>query len=151
MRRFIPLAVSVFLFSPALISFAQVPTIPTEIFAKVINPAFAGDYQAQTIRTTVQFVAAWPTEGYLWGAIPESAMRNKVAFRVAAPGSPLATGFGNVPPHVFIAKENSDLIFQLKPGESIILTGRTVVGEKFGMKQVIFVADSVARPPVRPK
>jgi cytochrome c1 len=153
MNRFISAIAPLVLLHPALTCLAQTPSTaptPTETFSKVINPTFAEEYQERTIQTTVKFMAAGPTEGYLWGAIPESAMDGKVSFRVLAPEAKPSTGFGNVPPHVFIAKDKSNLVFQLKEGESIILTGRTVVGKKYGMTQVVFAADSVARPPVKP-
>jgi hypothetical protein len=138
------------LFPPTLTSVAQTPT-PTEIFAKVMNPAFAEQYQAKTIQTTAKFVAAGSTEGYMWGAIPAEAMNDKVSFRVVPLDTAVNTGgFGSVPPHVFIAKDKSNLVFQLKQGDSVVLTGRTVVGQQYGMTQVIFAAESIARPPVKP-
>jgi hypothetical protein len=149
MNRLIAFIAPLFLLHPALNCLAQTP-IPTEIFAKVMNPAFAEEYQERTIQTTVKFLAAGPTEGWIWGAIPEAVMQDKVSFRVLAPDASPSTGFGNVPPHVFIAKDKSNLVFQLKQGDSIVLTGHTVVGKKYGMTEVVFSADSVARPVVLP-
>ncbi len=120
--------------------------IPTVLFTKAMNPAFAEDYQAETIKTTVQFMAPGSTEGYLWGSIPKSAINGKVPFRVFAPGLSEPVGFGNIPPHVFIDKDKSDLVFTLKRGETIIMTGHPVVGKMIpGFTQIVFVADSISR------
>jgi hypothetical protein len=122
-------------------------TVPVVPFSKVMNPAFAKDYQDKPIRTTVKFIAAGQTEGYMWGAIPKSAIKGKVPFRVVAPGESEPTGLGNIPPHVFIEKSASDIVFELKSGDEILLTGHTVVGKMFlsSFSQIVFVADSVSK------
>ena len=128
-------------------------TVPVVPFAKVMNPAFAKDYQDKQISTTVKFIAAGQTEGYMWGAIPKSAIKGKVPFRVVAPGESVPVGLGNIPPHVFIEKAASDLVFELKNGDEIILIGHTVVGKMFlsNFSQIVFVADSISRATPIPK
>lgn len=123
------------------------PLVP---LAKLMNPGLAEDYQNKLVRVNAQFLAPGNTEGWVWVAIPSDVMSKKVVFRVTAPGSDAQYGMGGVPPHVFINKENADLVFELQPGDPITLVGHTVVGKQDGplgpvMTQVIFVADSVAR------
>jgi hypothetical protein len=145
LNRILPLTAPLVFAQFSILCVAQAP-LPTVTFAKVMNPAFAEEYQSQTLQTTAKFLAAGPTEGWLWGAIPEEVMRDKVAFRVVEQGASAVQVFGNLPPHVFIAKEKSDLVFELKPGETVVLTGRPIVGKKLGMTQIVFLADTIARP-----
>ncbi len=127
------------------------PTAPVP-FAKVIAPAFAADYATCTVTTSVQFVAAGQTQGYVFGAIQKDVIDGKIAFRVLPPGEPElpegpATG---VLPHVFMTKAGSDLVFELKRGDMVLLTGHPVVGtmkqpDGQDIVQVVFVADSVRK------
>jgi hypothetical protein len=120
-------------------------------FAKIMTPAFAADYEKCTIATSVQFVAAGQTQGYRFGAIPNDVMDGKVAFRALSPGETIFTEgpSAGVLPHVFVAKAASDLVFELKRSDEIVLTGHPVVGKgKVGGQdfiQVVFVADSIRR------
>ncbi len=120
-------------------------------FIKVMNDAFAKDYVGKTIRTKVRFVAAGQTQNWVFGAIPANAMKDKMAFRVfdEATNSSEAT-MGSVLPHIFMNKDNADFIFGLKKGDSLILTGSTVVGtQSLGnggtYSQIIFVATSIEK------
>ena len=134
---------------------APKPAAPTSNalvpFIKVMNESFAPDYVGQTIRTKVRFVASGQTQNWVFGSIPGSAMTGKMAFRVfdEATDSSEAT-MGSVLPHIFIDKQNADLVFDLKKGDSLILTGSPVVGSTSvgsGGKytQIIFVATSIER------
>lgn len=121
-------------------------------FAKVMNPTFAKDYSDKAIRTRVQFIAPGQTEGWIFGSIPQKVMSGRVAFRVSASDQSgnVETPFGSVPPHVFVDKDKSDLLFELKKGELLILTGYTVVGQRAmpggtTYTQVIFIATSIER------
>lgn len=116
-------------------------------FAKVMNPAFAADYSNVSVRTRVTFVANGQTEGYMFGAIPQKFIKGLVPFRVSAPGEAAAM----VPPHVFIEKKMSDLLFELKTGDAIILIGHPAIGTMGGgaapFTQVVFIATGIERAP----
>ncbi|MDT5263228.1 MAG: hypothetical protein QOC61_2232 [Acidobacteriota bacterium] len=124
-------------------------TIP---LTKVMNTAFADDYSGKVIKVLARFVASGQMENYIFGAIPKKAIEGKVAFRVSSPDQ---TGgedvpFGTIPPHVFIDKTQADLIFELKKGDLILLTGSTVVGRQRisagqDFIQVVFVATSIEK------
>jgi hypothetical protein len=126
--------------------------------ARVMSVAFAKDYIDKTIRVRVRFIAAGQSEAWLFTAIPAGVMENRVAFRVSTPDEPVKpeVAFGSVPPHVFIDKEKANLVFELKSGDLIVLTGSTVVGtlkaseasRAYGGRdftQVIFVATSITK------
>lgn len=120
-------------------------------FIKVMNESFAPDYVGQTIRTKVRFVSSGQVRNWVFSAIPASAMEGKMAFQVfdEATNSSEST-VGSVLPHIFTDKRNADLIFELKKGETLILTGSPVIGSTplpNGTKylQIIFVATSIER------
>jgi len=114
---------------------------------KVMTPAFARDYVSRSVRVKAQFIGAGQTQGWLFTTIPAKVMDGKVAFRVSAPNQAIVpeTAFGSVPPHVFIDRNKSDLVFELKSGEVILLEGSTVVGQRGSFTQVVFVATSIKR------
>jgi len=114
---------------------------------KVMNPAFAKDYVARSVRVKARFIGAGQTQGWLFTTIPPKLMDGRVPFRVSAPDQVVApeTVFGSVPPHVFIDRNKSDLVFELKSGELILLEGSTVVGQRGSFTQVVFVATSIKR------
>jgi hypothetical protein len=138
---------------------SSAPTIPEkrpeanlENFARVMNSAFAKGFEKKSVKTKVQFIAAGQTENYLFGAIPADLLKDKVPFRVSAPGQDIGseTPFGSIPPHVFIDKAKSDLIFDLKKGDFLILSGSTVVGTMplgngQNFTQIVFIADSIEK------
>jgi hypothetical protein len=130
------------------------PPAGTEVpFAKLMNPAFAADYAGCDVISKVEFLAAGQQEGYMWGAIPAKSIEGKVPFRVVAPGQAAegsAAPFGSVPPHVFVEKAKSDIVFSLQKGDARILRGAPVTGsmgttlnQKF--TQVVFVATEVRK------
>lgn len=120
-------------------------------FAKVMNPSFAEEYSQTPIQVKVKFVAPGQTEGWIFGAIPQKYMNGRVAFRVVPFEQALPAesgGFGGVvPPHVFIDKAGADVIFSFAAGDTLLLTGKTVVGKSQygGFVQVIFIASDVKR------
>ena len=116
------------------------PGIP---FAKVMNPAFAMDYSEITITTRAQFVAPDPTPGYPWGTKILEATAGLAGFQVVAPGQKPPSGPTQTAPHVFIAKASADLLFELKQGDPLVLTGHTCVGDA-DSPYVVFIADTVS-------
>jgi hypothetical protein len=119
------------------------PSIP---FAKLMNPAFAVDYSDISISTNAQFVSPDPTPGYVWGSKIEEATAGLVGFQVVAPGQKLPTATGQLVPHAFLPKAAADILFEMKPGEAIILTGHPCISEP-GPSFVVFIADSITREP----
>lgn len=138
--------------APASAPKAAAPTSNAIVpFIKVMNEAFVGDYVGQTIRTKVRFVSSGQARNWVFSTIPPSAMNGRMAFQVfdEATNSSEST-IGSVLPHIFIDKRNADLVFELKKGESLILTGSPVVGSTpigngTDYKQIIFVATSIER------
>jgi len=119
------------------------PSIP---FAKLMNPAFAIDYSDISITTRAQFVGPDPTPGYVWGSKIEEATAGLVGFQVVAPGQKLPTATGQLVPHAFLPKSAADILFEMKPGDSISLTGHTCISDP-GPLFVVFIADTIARDP----
>lgn len=119
-------------------------------FAKVMNPGTAPDYQRKAVKTKARFMAPGNTEGWIWIDIPPQYMNKKVVFRVTDINNAAQMNIG-VPPHIFIEKDKSDLVFELQPGEEIVLIGHPVVGQNHlgatgpASTQIIFVAESVQR------
>ena len=138
--------------APAAAPRAAAPTSNAIIpFIKVMNEAFVNDYVGQSIRTKVRFVSSGQARNWVFSTIPPSAMNGRMAFQVfdEATGSS-ESNIGSVLPHVFIDKQNADLVFELKKGESLILTGSPVVGSTpigngTNYTQIIFVATSIER------
>ena len=126
------------LFSPAQDSGNQTP------FAKVMNPAFAQDYQATTIATTAEFLTATPQDRR-WGSIIPKLTTGMVPFCVLAPGEAEPTGPGKYPTYVFISKAASDLVFELRRGDLVLLTGHTIVDKMPTYHLIAFVADTIAK------
>lgn len=122
-------------------------------FAKLMNQTFAGDYVGKSVKTKVQFIAPNQSRGYIFGAIPKSVMEGKVAFRVSENEGIVdsETPFGSLPPHVFADKSNADIIFGLKKGDFLILTGSPIMGKKSigggggDYIEIIFVATSIEK------
>lgn len=114
---------------------------------KVMNPAFARDYIDKPVRVKARFIGSGQTQGWIFSTIPPKVMEGRVAFRVSAPDQLVGpeAPFGSVPPHVFIDKEKSGLVFELKSGDLIFLKGSTVVGRAQSFTQVVFVATSIEK------
>ncbi len=105
---------------------SQCPPPGTEVpFAKLATIGFAQDYVGCNISTVAQFVA--PGTGAWVLSVP---IDGKVVFRVLPPG---ATGeknplSGEIQANfVVIPKEAGDLVFSLKAGDLIKMTGGTYV------------------------
>lgn len=151
LRIAVVIYVALMLLSAAQRVFAECPG-DSVLFAKLMHSEFALEYEGCTVTTEAQFVAAGQTEGWVFGAISPDAMAGRIALRVLAPGTGVIEGgaFGFVPPHVFVDKSAADLVFDLKRGEMLTLTGHPVIGRieipgAADFVQIIFVADSLRR------
>jgi hypothetical protein len=96
-----------------------------------MNLGFASEYQGCNITTTASFV------GTGLGGPGDLPGDDKVTFRAAVPGVRASVSFVTLP------KEKSDIVFVLRPGDTILLTGGTRVLPYQGITW--FVANSVAR------
>jgi hypothetical protein len=116
------------------------PPPATEVpFAKVMNEAFAADHVGCDITSKVEFVAAGGTPNYLWRSL--KGLEGKTPFRVVAPGQEGGGPF-DIPPHVFLPKDKSDIIFSFKKGDLLIVRGEPLVGAK-PLRQIVFLATEV--------
>jgi hypothetical protein len=117
------------------------PPPGTEVpFAKVMNEAFAADYVGCDITAKVEFVAAGGTPNYLWGSL--KGLEGKTPFRVVVPGQQPGGGPFDIPPHVFLPKDKSDVVFSFKKGDVLIVRGAPLVGVK-PLRQIVFLATEV--------
>jgi hypothetical protein len=117
------------------------PAPGTEVpFAKVMNEAFAADYVGCDITSKVEFVAAGGTPNYLWRSL--KGLEGKAPFRVVVPGQQPGGGPFDIPPHVFLPKDKSDVIFSFKKGDLLIIRGAPLVGAK-PLRQIVFLATEV--------
>jgi len=117
------------------------PPAGTEIpFGKVMNEAFASDYVGCDITSKVEFVATGGTPNYIWDSI--GGLEGKAPFRVVVPGQQPGSGPFDIPPHVFIAKDQSDVIFSFKKGDLLIIRGATLVAAK-PYNEIVFLATEV--------
>ena len=123
-------------------------------FAKLMNPAFAADYAGCDVATTAEFIAPGQIQNYMFGFIPVATMAGRVPFQVVAPGLSPGEGGGlggDVPPHVFVSKAASDLVFTLVKGDAILLRGAPVIGKSAPLPggqqvvQVILVASRIEK------
>ena len=109
-------------------------------FSKVMNPGFARDYQGCNISTKATFVGAG-LGGY---GLPAADLgKDKVAFRAIVPGERIPTG-AQLANFATLPKERSDMIFMLKPGDTILLTGGTYL-LPYAAFLPVFVANSIER------
>ena len=122
------------------------PPPGTEVlFAKLMNSGFSDDYIGCDVRTTAQFFATGAGNYML-----QMPLEDKVVFRCLPPG---AAGEKNAlsgeieADFVVIPKSLSGLVFELKPGDLIELTGGNYVSSATtgSYKQIIFVATSIQR------
>lgn len=98
-------------------------------FNKLMNPGFVSDYQGCNVTTTATFDA---TGSYMTGL-----ENDYTIIQATPPGETFARA-------VALPKQGSDLVFVLKHGETILLTGGTYVG--IGGKVLpVFLAKSIAR------
>jgi hypothetical protein len=118
-------------------------------FAKVMNSAFAQDYQNSTVSTTAEFLTATPQERN-WGSIIPKLTAGMVPFCVLAPGQAEPIGPGRYPSYVFLPKSASDLVFELQRGDLVLLTGHTVVDRMPTYHLIAFVADTVSKASPEP-
>jgi hypothetical protein len=117
------------------------PGVP---FAKLMSPAFATDYSEITVATQVRFVASDTNPGFPWGPKIEQETAGLAGFLAVPPGQNLPTGLSQNAPHVFVPKAAADILFDLKPGDTLYLTGHTCVGDA-DTPFVVFIADTVSR------
>jgi len=117
------------------------PPPGTEVpFAKVMNEAFADDYVGCDITAKVEFVAAGGSPNNVF--LGMKGLEGKTPFRVVVPGEQPGGGAFDVPPHVFLPKEKSDVIFSFKKGDLLIIRGAPIVGPK-PTREVVFSATEV--------
>jgi hypothetical protein len=134
-------AASILLVTASAYAGKTCPPPGTEVpFAKVMNEAFAPDYVGCDITAKVEFVAPGGTPNYLWTSL--KGLDGKAPFRVVAPGQQPGGGPFDIPPHVFIAKDKSDVIFSFKKGDLLVVRGATLVGVK-PVRQIAFLATEV--------
>lgn len=122
------------------------PPPGTEVpFAKLVTPGFAQDYDGCNISTVAQFVA--PGTGAWSLTVP---IEGKVVFRVLPPGvagekNPLS---GEINADlVVIPKEAGDLVYSLKAGDLIRLTGGNYVKMHLRVNhlEIVFIANTMER------
>jgi hypothetical protein len=117
------------------------PAPGTEVpFAKAMNEAFAADYVGCDITARVEFFAAGGTPNYIWSSL--KGLDGKVPFRVVVPGQHPGNEPFDIPPHVFLPKDKSDIVFTLKKGDLLIIRGAPMVGTK-PVRQIVFIATEV--------
>jgi hypothetical protein len=105
-----------------------------------MNAGFVHEYEGCNITTTAVFVGTG-LGGY---GLPTSDLGdNAAAFRAIAPGEKMPSG-AQIANFATLPKEQSDMIFSLKPGDSIRLTGGTHVLPYYGAL-AFFVATSISR------
>jgi len=123
-------------------------TIPsgTEVqYSKVINPAYARDYIGADIVTEAEFYSAGKANN-----VATKVPKGHVVFQVIPIGGSAKNapfGGGQVGNYTFIPKSQSDIIFDLKPGDKIQLRGGTRVQKYFinGIEVIEFIAISVTK------
>ena len=119
---------------------SKCPKEGTEVpFAKLMNSGFMKQYHKCNVKTKVSFLTTTQKMGcYCCGAI-----KGFTNFQVAAPGqagtkNPLT---GAVQGEVaYVSNANSDLVFELKPGDLIELSGGVVVRDTSGGRSCAFFA-----------
>ncbi len=116
------------------------PCSPPEApFAKVMNPSFAREYSNCTVETEAAFNSAdWAgmVGGELDGFVKWSALPGDGGGRATA-GNPFGAADVKL---MYVPKEKSDVLFQLKKGDRVIVKGRAVVSV---VGQVMLVASEV--------
>jgi hypothetical protein len=112
---------------------AKCPAAGTSVdFGKAMNPTFAADYEGCSIKTSVLM---WSANSLMSSSLGDS---ESVVFEVSDP----AVGEGSYQ-FVKIAKASSDLVFAVKKGDPLVLTGGTVAyGDK---AHYYFLATAIER------
>jgi hypothetical protein len=119
---------------------------PKEVpFQKLMNPTFAKDYQLCPIPTKAEFFSADRPKA--WTYPPK--VKNQVVFQCVAQGDqgkamPLS---GEVTGEfIVLPKDKSDLVFELKKGDKVKITGVTWVEKGgFGVQIVYLLANTIER------
>ena len=115
----------------------------TEVpFSKVMTPGFAQDYVRADIITKADFFAsgmgAWTMKipkGYMvFQAVPPSGQGKSNPLSGQSQGE-----------FVLIPRSKGELVFELNPGDPIILRGGTEVIKGMGLHQVKFIASSIQK------
>ncbi len=111
-----------------------------------MNPSFIKDYNGCDIVVNVEFLKAG-NEGYMLGQYDTA---SNATFQIVEPGGAAQASLGGMSFGIFAGtpKAKSDVVFELKQGDKIVLHGAPV-GFFSGDKLVVgvFHATSVARAP----
>jgi len=122
---------------------APVPTKPTDyetvLFPKLVSGAFVGEYSGKPIRLQGSFWAQGPQ--FLPGGISQD--RN-IAFGMAGPGGYGVDGSG-LWVDVVVPKEQSALVFELKPGDGITVIGVAQKGMRSGRETLYIMAHELRK------
>ncbi|GGI58472.1 hypothetical protein [Winogradskyella haliclonae] len=124
---------------------SSVPAGTEVAYSKVVNPAYARDYIGADIITEVEFYSAGKARNEAT-KVP----KGHVVFQVIPiGGTPKDAPFGGgqLGDYVFIPKDKSDIIFDLKRGDKIQLRGGTRVQKYIinGIEIIEFVATSIQK------
>ena len=123
---------------------AQNAEFKEAIYSKVFNPAFSQDYKKEPVVIIGEFFSPKAWEPYIF----PSKVRKYVMFQCVDIGSqtksdPLS---GENRGDLFcIDKENSDIIFTLKKGDKLKITGTTYTYTNFGINSVFFIATKIEK------
>jgi hypothetical protein len=101
-------------------------------FAKVVNPATADEFASCAITTEAEFLSAD------WGVVVGGDVEGQVKWSAVVPGATEATDMK----FMFVPKDKSDVIFALKKGDHVRVTGST---SKTMVGQVIVYATSITK------
>lgn len=123
-------------------------TVPagTEVsYSRVVNPAYATDYLDANVITEVEFYSAGKANN-----VATKIPKGYVVFQIIPiGGSPENAPFGGglIGDYAFLPKGQSDIIFDLKKGDKIRMTGGTRVQKYYlnGIEIIEFIASSVEK------
>ena len=121
-------------------------TVP---LTKAINPSFIKDFKGCDIVVEATFLKMGTPQGFKLGGYDA---KKNTTFQVLEPGGAPQSAFGQtVGTFAGTPKANSDLLFQLKQGDVLLLRGAPVkLSTVFGLASIgaaLFHADSVTRKP----
>ena len=121
-------------------------TVP---LAKAMNPSFIKDFKGCDIVVEATFLKMGTPQGFKLGGYDT---KKNTTFQVLEPGAEPQSVFGqSIGTFAGTPKGKSDILFQLKQGDSLLLRGAPVeLSTMFGLASIgasIFHADSVTRKP----
>jgi hypothetical protein len=128
------------------------PPAGTQVpLTKAMSPSFIGDFKGCDIVVEATFFQMGTPQGFKLGGYD---VKKNTTFQVLEPGgTPQAFPFSNEGSGTFagIPKANSQILFELKKGETLLLRGAPVkLKTMFGLASIgaaIFHAESVTRKP----